>query len=85
VQLPEPMRFSEKWERAGSFGLREGRVSVLADNAEHGRIRVGALRKLVQVGISASAQVHWLPWRPGRFDKQGQAGRPAAGYLCWGF
>ena len=30
VQLPEPVRFSQQWERSASLGLREGKVSALA-------------------------------------------------------
>src|SRR6516225_9991599 len=31
VQLPQPVRFSEEWERSASLGLRAGKISALAD------------------------------------------------------
>src|SRR5215510_3328879 len=55
VQLPEPVRFREQWERAASLGLREGRVSALADYAEHGRIRAGAAEEVLEATAQAYA------------------------------
>jgi conjugative relaxase-like TrwC/TraI family protein len=52
VQLPEPVRFSEVWERSASLGLREGKVTALADYAEHGRIRAGTAEEI----LDAAAQ-----------------------------
>jgi len=53
VQLPEPVRFSEKWERSASLALREGRISALADYAEHGRIRAGAADEILEAAAQA--------------------------------
>jgi hypothetical protein len=36
VQLPEPVRFREEWERSASLGLREGKAAALAGYAELG-------------------------------------------------
>jgi conjugative relaxase-like TrwC/TraI family protein len=52
VQLPEPVRFSEKWERSASLALREGKVAAVADYAEHGRIRAGTAEEI----LDAAAQ-----------------------------
>jgi len=53
VQLPEPVRFSEQWERSASLGLREGKVSALADYAEHGRIRAGTAEQILEAAAQA--------------------------------
>jgi ATP-dependent exoDNAse (exonuclease V) alpha subunit len=53
VQLPEPVRFSEQWERSASLGLREGKVSALADYAEHGRIRAGTAEEILEAAAQA--------------------------------
>jgi hypothetical protein len=53
VQLPEPVRFIEEWERSASLGLREGRISALADYAEHGRIRAGAAEVILEAAAQA--------------------------------
>lgn len=53
VQLLEPVRFSEEWERSASLGLREGRISVLADYAEHGRIRAGTADEILEAAAQA--------------------------------
>jgi conjugative relaxase-like TrwC/TraI family protein len=52
VQLPEPVRFSEHWERSASLALREGKAAALADYAEHGRIRAGTAEEM----LDAAAQ-----------------------------
>jgi hypothetical protein len=52
VQLPEPVRFTERWERSASLGLREGTAGALADYAEHGRIRAGTAEEI----LDAAAQ-----------------------------
>jgi AAA domain/TrwC relaxase len=52
VQLPEPVRFTEQWERSASLGLREGKAAALADYAEHGRIRAGTAEQI----LDAAAQ-----------------------------
>jgi conjugative relaxase-like TrwC/TraI family protein len=54
VQLLEPVRFSEKWERSASLGLREGKAATLADYAQHGRIRAGTAEEM----LDAAAQHH---------------------------
>jgi len=41
VQLAEPVRFRERWERAASLRLRAGDASVLAEYDQHARIRGG--------------------------------------------
>jgi hypothetical protein len=53
VHLPEPVRFGEQWERTASLGLREGRVSALADYAEHGRIRAGTAEEILEAAAQA--------------------------------
>jgi AAA domain-containing protein/TrwC relaxase len=53
VQLPEPVRFTEPWERTASLGLREGSVSALADYAEHGRIRAGTAEEILEAAAQA--------------------------------
>jgi ATP-dependent exoDNAse (exonuclease V) alpha subunit len=53
VQLPEPVRFSEQWERSASLGLREGKVAALADYAEHGRIRAGTAEDILEAAAQA--------------------------------
>ena len=41
VQLTEPQRFTEPWERDATLRLRAGDVTVLAEYQEHGRLRGG--------------------------------------------
>ena len=41
VQLAEPQRFSDAWERDATLRLRAGDVTVLAEYEEHGRLRGG--------------------------------------------
>jgi conjugative relaxase-like TrwC/TraI family protein len=53
VQLPEPVRFRERWERTASLGLREGKISALADYAEHGRIRAGTAEEILEAAAQA--------------------------------
>ncbi len=53
VQLPEPVRFSEQWERSASLGLREGKASALADYGEHGRIRAGTADEILEAATQA--------------------------------
>jgi AAA domain/TrwC relaxase len=53
VQLPEPVRFSEEWERSASLALREGKVGALADYAEHGRIRAGTAEEVLEAAARA--------------------------------
>jgi hypothetical protein len=53
VQLPEPVRFSEEWERTASLALREGKAAALVDYAEHGRIRAGTSEEILQAAAQA--------------------------------
>jgi conjugative relaxase-like TrwC/TraI family protein len=53
VRLPEPLRFAEQWERTASLALREGKVSALADYAEHGRIRAGTAEEILEAAAQA--------------------------------
>jgi len=53
VQLREPVRFTEQWERSASLGLREGKIAALADPAEHGRIRAGAAEDILEAAAQA--------------------------------
>jgi hypothetical protein len=53
VQLPEPVRFHEPWERTASLDLREGKVSALADYAEHGRIRAGMAEEILEAAAQS--------------------------------
>jgi len=46
-------RFNDQWERSASLGLREGRVSVLAEYEDHGRIRHGHYSDMVDRAYSA--------------------------------
>jgi hypothetical protein len=41
VQLAEPVRFENEWERSASLRLRAGDASVLREYDDHGRIRGG--------------------------------------------
>ncbi len=53
VQLLEPVRFSEEWERSASLALREGKAAALADYAEHGRIRAGTAEEILESAAQA--------------------------------
>jgi conjugative relaxase-like TrwC/TraI family protein len=53
VQLREPVRFAEQWERSASLGLREGKIAALADYAEHGRIRAGTAEDILEAAAHA--------------------------------
>jgi hypothetical protein len=53
VQLPEPVRFTEEWERSASLALREGKAAALADYAEHGRIRAGTAEQTLESAAQA--------------------------------
>ncbi|MGH3305224.1 MAG: AAA family ATPase, partial [Streptosporangiaceae bacterium] len=53
VQLLEPVRFAEQWERSASLGLREGKIAALADYAEHGRIRAGPAEGILEAASHA--------------------------------
>jgi hypothetical protein len=41
VQLAEPQRFTDSWERDATLRLRAGDTTVLADYEQHGRLRGG--------------------------------------------
>jgi AAA domain/TrwC relaxase len=53
VQLPEPVRFTEEWERSASLALREGKTAALTDYAEHGRIRAGTAEEILEAAAQA--------------------------------
>jgi hypothetical protein len=53
VQLREPVRFTEQWERSASLDLREGTIAALADYAEHGRIRAGPAEDILEAAAHA--------------------------------
>jgi hypothetical protein len=59
VQLPEPVRFTEGWERSASLALREGKAAALADYAEHGRIRAGTAEQTLE-GAAQAYVAHTL-------------------------
>ena len=59
VQLPEPVRFSEEWERTASLALREGKVEALVDYAEHGRIRAGTSERLWRPRPRPTSPTRW--------------------------
>jgi hypothetical protein len=53
VQLPEPVRFTQAWERSASLALRDGKTAALADYAEHGRIRAGTAEQTLESAAQA--------------------------------
>jgi conjugative relaxase-like TrwC/TraI family protein len=53
VQLAEPVRFTEQWERDASLRLRAGDTSVLAAYDEHGRIIGGEPEQLLEAAAQA--------------------------------
>jgi hypothetical protein len=53
VQLPEPVRFNEEWERGASLALREGKLPALVGYAEHGRIRAGTSEEILEAAAQA--------------------------------
>jgi conjugative relaxase-like TrwC/TraI family protein len=53
VQLAEPVRFKAGWERAASVRLRDGDASVLAEYAEHGRLRAGTAEEMLDAAAGA--------------------------------
>ena len=53
MQLAEPVRFAEPWERAASLRLRAGDVSVLAEYDEHGRIIGGEPEQVMDAAARA--------------------------------
>jgi len=53
AHLTEPVRFKARWERAASVRLRQGDASVLAEYADHGRIRAGSLEDILDVTARA--------------------------------
>jgi hypothetical protein len=59
VQLPEPVRFTEEWERSASLALREGKAAALADYAERGRIRAGTAEQILE-GAAQAYVAHTL-------------------------
>ena len=55
VQLGEPMRFRETWQREASLRLRAGEVSVLTEYDQQGRLRFGTKEEMAE-----AAYRHWL-------------------------
>jgi conjugative relaxase-like TrwC/TraI family protein len=53
AQLAEPVRFRAGWEKAASVRLRNGDASVLAEYADHGRLRAGSLEDMLEAAASA--------------------------------
>lgn len=53
ARLSTIWRFKDPWERSASLGLRDGRPSVLAEYADHGRIRHGHYSEMVDHAYSA--------------------------------
>ena len=55
VQLAEPMRYREPWQREASLRLRGGDVSVLTEYNTRGRFRFGTKEEMTE-----AAYRHWL-------------------------
>jgi len=53
VQLAEPARFRDAWEKDASLRLRAGDVSVLADYDQHGRIIGGEPEQMIDEAAKA--------------------------------
>jgi conjugative relaxase-like TrwC/TraI family protein len=53
VQLAEPVRFRDEWERAASLRLRAGDTAVLADYDQHARIRGGEPEQMMDAAAAA--------------------------------
>ena len=51
VQLAEPVRFEQEWERSASLRLRAGDACVLADYDMHGRIRGGDPEQVMDAAV----------------------------------
>jgi conjugative relaxase-like TrwC/TraI family protein len=48
VQLAEPQRFSQAWEREATLRLRAGDTTVLAEYEQHGRLRGGTAEEATE-------------------------------------
>src|ERR1039457_5360063 len=55
MQLGEPARFRETWQREASLRLRAGEVSVLTEYDQQGRLRFGTKEEMAE-----AAYRHWL-------------------------
>ncbi len=53
VQLAEPMRFREEWQRGASLRLRAGEVTVLGEYDRHGRFRYGTREEMTEAAYRA--------------------------------
>ena len=53
VQLGEPMRFREAWEREATLRMRAGDVSVLGEYERHGRLRYGTKEEMTEQAYRA--------------------------------
>jgi hypothetical protein len=58
VQLPEPVRFHQDWERDASLRLRVGDVAVLAHYEEQGRVRGGDSEQAMELACRAWTTDH---------------------------
>ena len=59
MQLREPVRFTEQWERSASVDLREGKIAALADYAQHGRLRAGQRRRFSRRRLMRTWHTRW--------------------------
>ena len=53
VQLPEPVRFAQSWERDATLRLRSGDITVLADYQDQGRLRGGTSEQAMEQACRA--------------------------------
>jgi hypothetical protein len=53
VQLTEPIRFRNEWERQASLRLHDGDTTVLADYDQHGRIIGGDPEQMMDAAATA--------------------------------
>jgi hypothetical protein len=58
IQLAEPIRFTQEWERDATLRLRAGDTSVTALYEEHGRIRGGDPEEAVDLACRAFLADH---------------------------
>jgi hypothetical protein len=58
IQLAEPVRFTQKWERDATLRLRAGDITVAALYEEHGRVRGGAPEEAIDLACRAFLADH---------------------------
>ena len=56
VELSDPSRFQQEWEREATLRLRQGDITVLADYREHGRLHAGTAERITD--DAAHAYLH---------------------------